>query len=72
MHLNTLVWRELAARRGQLATGLLAVVLGVAAVVGIHTVATYSEKAVARELDALLKIRYPTRAMLRLADRGTR
>jgi putative ABC transport system permease protein len=53
MHLNTLVWREIAARRGQLATGLLAVVLGVAAVVGIHTVATHSEKAVKREMEAL-------------------
>lgn len=53
MHLDTLVWRELSVRRGQLATGLLAVLLGVAAVVGIHTVATHSEKAVARELDAL-------------------
>lgn len=53
MHLNTLVRRELAARRGQLATGLLAVVLGVAAVVGIHTVATHSEQAVKREMENL-------------------
>ncbi len=53
MRLNALVWREIAARPGQLATGLLAVVLGVAAVVGIHTVATHSEQAVKREMEAL-------------------
>lgn len=53
MHLNTLVWRELSARRGQLVTVLFAVVLGVAAVIGIHTVATHSEQAVKREMEAL-------------------
>ena len=53
MKLHHLVWRELSVRRGQLVTGLVAVLLGVAAVVGIHTVSTYSEKAVKREMEAL-------------------
>lgn len=53
MKRHHLVWRELSVRRGQLVTGLVAVLLGVAAVVGIHTVSTYSEKAVKREMEAL-------------------
>lgn len=53
MKLRHLVWRELSARRGQLLTGLIAVLLGVAAVIAIHTVSVYSERAVERELAAL-------------------
>jgi putative ABC transport system permease protein len=53
MRLHHLVWRELTVRRGQFATGLVAVLLGVAAVVGVHTVATHSEQAVKGEMEAL-------------------
>lgn len=53
MRVSTLVWRELAVRRGAFVTGLLAVMCGVAAVVGIHTVSTSSEQAVKREMEAL-------------------
>lgn len=53
MKLRHLVWRELSVRRGQFITGLIAVLLGVAAVVAIHTVSIHSEKAVERELAAL-------------------
>lgn len=53
MKMHHLVWRELSVRRGQLVTGLLAILLGVAAVIAIHTVSSYSERAVKRELAAL-------------------
>jgi putative ABC transport system permease protein len=51
--LKTMVWREVFERKNQLATSLLAILLGIAAIVGIKNVTVYSEKAVARELDAL-------------------
>ena len=40
-------------RKNQLATGFLAILLGIAVVVSIKNITFYSEKAVARELDAL-------------------
>ena len=53
MRLRTLVWRELFERKNQLATSFFAILLGITAIVSIKNVAFYSEKAVARELDAL-------------------
>jgi len=53
MQLRTLVWREIFERKNQLATSFFAVFLGIAAIVSIKNITFYSEKAVARELDAL-------------------
>lgn len=53
MRLTTLVARELFERRRQLLTSFLAVLLGITAIVAIRNVTFFSEKAVARELDAL-------------------
>ncbi|MHC4716536.1 MAG: ABC transporter permease [Planctomycetota bacterium] len=53
MKLRTLVWREIFERKNQLATGFLAILLGVTAIVAIKNVTFYSEMAVARELDTL-------------------
>ena len=53
MKLSTLVFRELLQRKNKLVTSALAIVLGVAVIVTINTIGTYSEKAVAKELDAL-------------------
>jgi len=53
MRLRTLVWREIFERKNQLATSFLAIFLGVTAIVAIKNITFYSEKAVARELDAL-------------------
>jgi len=48
-----LVWRELRERPGQLATSFIAISLGISVIVAIKTVAHFSEKAVARQLDEL-------------------
>jgi len=53
MQLRTLVWREIFERKNQLATSFLAIFLGITAIVAIKNITFYSEKAVARELDAL-------------------
>ena len=53
MLLRSLVWREMFERRNQLVTSFLAILLGIAVVVSIKNITVYSEKAVARELDAL-------------------
>jgi putative ABC transport system permease protein len=53
MQLKHLVWRELFERKNQLATSFLAILLGIAVIVAIKNITLYSEKAVARELDAL-------------------
>lgn len=53
MNWNTLVLRELLQRKNRLVTSALAIVLGIAVIVTIHTITTYSEKAIAKELDAL-------------------
>jgi putative ABC transport system permease protein len=53
MKLKTLVWREIFERKNQLATSFFAILLGITAIVAIKNVTFYSEKAVARELDAL-------------------
>ena len=49
----TLVWKEMRERPVALATCLLAIVLGVTALVAVRTVTAHSELAVAHELDAL-------------------
>ncbi len=53
MQFTSLVRRELLERRNQLGTSLLAIVLGATAIVAVRNITFYSEKAVARELDAL-------------------
>jgi len=53
MKLRTLVWRELFQRKSQMLTSFLAILLGITTVVAIKNITFYSEKAVARELDAL-------------------
>ena len=53
MNWNTLVIRELLQRKNKLITSGLAIVLGIAVIVTINTVTTYSEKAISKELDAL-------------------
>ena len=53
MRINTLVWREMFERKNQLATSFFAILLGITAIVAIKNVTFYSEKAVAKELDAL-------------------
>jgi len=53
MQLTSLVRRELFERRRQLVTSFLAIFLGITAIVAIKNITFFSEKAVARELDAL-------------------
>lgn len=53
MKLTTLVRRELFERKSQLVTSLLAITLGITAMVAIRNLTVFSERAVARELDAL-------------------
>ena len=53
MRLTTLVWREIFERKNQLVTGFLAILLGISVIVSVKNITVYSEKAVARELDAL-------------------
>lgn len=53
MNWNTLVFRELLQRKNKLITSGLAIILGIAVIVTINTITTYSEKAVSKELDAL-------------------
>jgi putative ABC transport system permease protein len=51
--LTTIVWKEIFERKSQLLTSFLAILLGVTVIVSIKNITFYSEKAVARELDAL-------------------
>ena len=53
MQLRTLVWREIFERKNQLATSFVAILLGISVIVSIKNITFYSEKAVAKELDAL-------------------
>lgn len=53
MNWNTLVYRELVQRKNKLITSGLAIILGIAVIVTINTITTYSEKAISKELDAL-------------------
>lgn len=53
MNLFNLVWRELWHRKVRLVSGLMAIILGIAVIVGIRSVTIFSEKAVAIKLDNL-------------------
>ena len=53
MRLRTLVWREIFERKNQLATSFVAILLGISVIVSVKNITVFSEKAVARELDAL-------------------
>lgn len=53
MNWNTLVFRELLQRKNKLITSGLAILLGIAIIVTINTITTFSEKAISKELDAL-------------------
>src|ERR1035437_7575184 len=53
MNLFNLVWIELWHRKARLVSGLMAIILGIAVIVGIRSVTTFSEKAVAVKLDNL-------------------
>jgi len=53
MNINKLVWHEFKQHKSQLTSGLLAITLGVAVIVGIRSVSVVSEKAVAVNLDNL-------------------
>lgn len=53
MKLTTLVCKEIFERKSQLLTSFLAILLGITVIVSIKNITFYSEKAVARELDAL-------------------
>jgi putative ABC transport system permease protein len=53
MQIRTIVWREIFERKNQLATSFLAILLGISVIIAVKNITYYSEKAVARELDAL-------------------
>lgn len=53
MNINKLVWLEFKQHKSQLISGLLAITLGIAVIVGIRSVSVVSEKAVAINLDNL-------------------
>lgn len=53
MRTGNIVWLEFKHRKSQLISGLLAITLGIAVIVGIRSVASESEKAVAVNLDNL-------------------
>jgi len=53
MNILHLVWRELWHRKSRLISGLTTIILGIAVIIGIRTVTTSSEKAVAVKLDNL-------------------
>ncbi|MDA8403652.1 MAG: ABC transporter permease [Desulfobacteraceae bacterium] len=53
MKISSIVWKELFERKNQLFTSFLAIILGITVIVAIRNIMDYSEKAVARELDAL-------------------
>lgn len=53
MRLRTILWKELWLRKSRMVSGLLAITLGIAVIVGIQSVASVSERAVAIKLDNL-------------------
>lgn len=53
MNWNNFIFRELIRRKHKLATSALAIILGIAVIVAINTITTYSEQAISKELDAL-------------------
>jgi len=53
MNLRKLIWLEFKQHKSQLVSGLLAITLGIAVIVGIRSISVVSEKAVAVNLDNL-------------------
>jgi putative ABC transport system permease protein len=53
MQMRTLVLREIFERKSQLYTSFLAILLGITVIVSIKNITTYSEGAVAQEMDSL-------------------
>lgn len=53
MTLYSIVWLEIFERKNQVITSFLAILLGISVIVSIKNITFFSEKAVARELDAL-------------------
>ncbi len=53
MRLRTILWKELLLRKSRMISGLLAITLGIAVIVGIQSVSDVSERAVAIKLDNL-------------------
>jgi putative ABC transport system permease protein len=53
MRWNTLVLHELVQRKSKFITSLLTIALGITVIVAINTITVFSEKAVAKQLDAL-------------------
>ncbi len=53
MKLHRLVFKEMFQRNNQLISSLIAISLGIAVIVGIKNITTYSEKAVSNEMDTL-------------------
>lgn len=53
MNLNTILWKELLLRKSRLLSGLLAITLGIAVIVGLKSVSAVSERAVQLKLDNL-------------------
>ena len=53
MGMWTLVRREILERRGQFATSFIAILAGITVIVAIRNTTFYSERALAREMDAL-------------------
>ncbi len=51
--LNSVIIKEMFLRKGKLISGLLAITLGIAVIVGIQSITTVSEQAVAKKLDLL-------------------
>ncbi|GAB4328574.1 MAG: ABC transporter permease [Candidatus Zixiibacteriota bacterium] len=53
MNVIKVVLKELTERKNQLATSLIAIIMGIAVIVGVRSITYYSEKAIALEMDAL-------------------
>ncbi len=53
MNAIKVVFKELTERKNQLATSVIAIVMGIAVIVGVRSITYYSEKAIALEMDAL-------------------
>ncbi len=53
MNVFKVVFRELSERKNQLATSLIAIIMGIAVIVAVRSITYYSEKAISLEMDAL-------------------
>ena len=50
---STVIWKEMQQRKGRLVSGLVAITLGIAVIIGIQSVTTVSKQVVAQNLDLL-------------------